>query len=134
MDESVVLDTSAWIIAFNKGVKPSIKEYIERLLSEKKVAITQLIILELLTGVRNQKEFDEFYEDFMALECVDITPDVWQNAYKISFNLRRRGYIIPSVDILIASICLKHNYVLMHADRHYELIKNCYKLHTRYIK
>lgn len=134
MDNHVLLDTSAWIVGFRKRLSLAVKESIERLLSEKRVVITQLIILELLTGASDQKEYNELYEDFTALKCVDITTDIWQDAYKISFDLRRRGYIIPSVDIIISSLCLKHGYLLLHTDRHYEIVKKYYPLQTRYIK
>jgi len=134
MDKQVVFDTSTWIIGFREDLGRALKECPERFLSEKRVVITQLIILELLTGAKNQKEYAELYEDLTALECIEITPEVWESAYKISFNLRRRGYAIPAVDTIIASLCLKHNFLLLHADRHYELIKNYYHLHTQFIK
>jgi len=41
---------------------------------------------------------------------------IWDEAKKIYVNLRRKGFTIGEIDILIAAFCLQFNYTLVTAN------------------
>ncbi|MFN3466228.1 MAG: PIN domain nuclease [Candidatus Brocadiales bacterium] len=118
----VLVDTSAWILSFSKRLPKSKLEEFRVLLTEGKVATTSIIILELLGGARTEKDFQELREDMEALQQLPIIKEVWHHSYRLSFELRRKGLNIPATDIIIASTALHYNALLLHHDKHFELI------------
>jgi predicted nucleic acid-binding protein len=49
-----------------------------------------------------------------------ISP-LWEKAYELAFQLRRKGVTIPYTDILIAATALAHEATLLHVDAHFDL-------------
>ncbi len=119
----VLIDTSAWILALKPGESKAALE-VDRILSEDKGATTGIIILELLSGTRTEKEYQELREDLEALYYLDTPKDLWLRASHSFFHLRRRGITIPATDIIIATLAKENDCVLLHADHHFELAIN----------
>ena len=117
-----LVDTSVWIFALRKDFVPPIKERIGELLKDHVVLINGMIKLEILGGVKTKKEFERLKTRLDSLYEVAINSMVWQIAYKIAFELRRKGITVPYTDILIAACALKSGAVLIHADRHFDLM------------
>jgi predicted nucleic acid-binding protein len=118
----VLVDTSAWILSFSRRLPKSTLEEFRVLLTEGKVATTSIIVLELLSGTRTEKDFQELREDMEALQQLPIIEEVWHSSYRLAFELRRKGLNVPATDIIIASTAIHHNALLLHHDRHFELI------------
>jgi len=117
-----LVDTSVWIFALRKDFVPPIKERIGELLKDHVVLINGMTKLEILGGVKTKKEFERLKTRLDSLYEVAINSMVWQIAYKIAFELRRKGITVPYTDILIAACALKSGAVLIHADRHFDLM------------
>ena len=117
-----LVDTSVWIFALRKDFVPPIKERIGELLKDHVVLINGMTKLEILGGVKTKKEFERLKTRLDSLYEVGINSMVWQIAYKIAFELRRKGITVPYTDILIAACALKSGAVLIHADRHFDLM------------
>jgi len=117
-----LVDTSVWIFALRKDFVPPIKERIGELLKDHVVLINGMIKLEILGGVKTKKEFERLKTRLDSLYEVAINSMVWQIAYKIAFELRRKGITVPYTDILIAACALKSRADLIHADRHFDLM------------
>jgi len=117
-----LVDTSVWIFALRKDFVPPIKERIGELLKDHVVLINGMTKLEILGGVKTKKEFERLKTRLDSLYEVAINSMVWQIAYKIAFELRRKGITVPYTDILIAACALKSRAVLIHADRHFDLM------------
>jgi len=117
-----LVDTSVWIFALRKDFVPPIKERIGELLKDHVVLINGMTKLEILGGVKTKKEFERLKTRLDSLYEVAINSMVWQIAYKIAFELRRKGITVPYTDILIAACALKSRADLIHADRHFDLM------------
>jgi predicted nucleic acid-binding protein len=125
MNSSLVLvDTSVWISALRRDGKIKIREEVEKLLLEEKIVTIKLIILELLRGSKTQKEYHELLTDFLALSILKISEEVWQTAFKLTLHLKTKGLLVPVTDLLIASAAIVHNCILLHEDKHFDLISN----------
>jgi predicted nucleic acid-binding protein len=97
MSELVLIDTSAWVLALRAGGPVVVRKEVEQLLATGRVATTPIVILELLTGARSSREFRELKEDLEALKQLELSPSVWERAYKLGYDLRRAGLTIPTV-------------------------------------
>jgi predicted nucleic acid-binding protein len=100
------------------------------LLNEDKVVTTELIILELLRGCREERAYRELKEDMESLTCVSLKGPGWSYAYRIGFELRGKGLTIPVVDLLIAVTTIQADAILVHCDHHFEQVAQHTKLRT----
>lgn len=128
---NVLVDTSAWILSFSKRLPKSTLKEFKALLTEGRVTTASIIVLELLSGARIEKDFQELREDMEALQQLPIINEVWRRSYKLSFDLHRKGLNVSATDIIVASTALHHNALLLHHDRHFELIAKYTPLQVR---
>ena len=128
-NDTFLVDTSAWLFALRKDANPEIKSRLDTLLREDIVLITGIIKLELLGGTRTREEFSRLKSRLDALPYVSIEePLLWDLAYEMAFDLRRKGVTIPYTDILIASAAIKEDIILLHADAHFDQVAKHSKL------
>lgn len=99
----VLIDTSAWLFALKKNYNPSVKERIGNLLIESEVAINGMIKLEILGGVKTKKEYERLKTRLDSLYFINASHSLWDDAYKLAFDLRRKGLTVPHTDIFIAA-------------------------------
>jgi predicted nucleic acid-binding protein len=116
-----LVDTSAWLFALRKNFNPVIKESLDQLLKENRVITTGIIKLELLGGIKAEKEFYRLKMRLDALEDCETDSFLWERAYDLAFQLRRKGVTIPYTDILIAATALAHEATVLHVDAHFDL-------------
>lgn len=131
MAELVLIDTSVWISALRVGGPLVVRQEVEQLLATGRAVTTPIVILELLSGTRSRREFQELQEDLEALPQLELTLQVWERAYRLGYALRRAGLTLPTVDVLIAALALEHGCLLLHADRHFEQIAQRSPLRTK---
>jgi len=121
-EEKVLVDTSAWIIGFRTGGDPKAREFLKQKIAAGQVATSPLIILELIQGCKTEGERDRLRLQLESLEILYIEAHIWERAYGLAFDLRRKGLTIPTVDILVASLALENHCLLLHFDRHFLMI------------
>jgi predicted nucleic acid-binding protein len=131
-NEIVLADTTVWI-HFLRGSGIQFQERLGPLIMADKLATTSIIIMEILRGAKTQKDYDQLNKDLAAIRCLDITPKVWQQACKLGYLLRQRGVNVPLTDTLIAAAAQEYNSLLLHEDRHYEMIAAIAPLRHEYI-
>jgi predicted nucleic acid-binding protein len=118
----VLIDTSVWVPYLRRNPDPEIVRSVQGWLTADQAATTEIIRMELLQAARNAAEFDRLGVTLDALHL--RTPDAatWRAAARNAFTLRRAGVIVPTIDILIATLAQQHGTQLAHADHHYELM------------
>lgn len=132
MDNNLVLvDTSVWILALRKSPVPAVRDEVEDLLAANRVAIVPMVRLELLGGTRSPQEFTRLKSRLGALHQIPAEESTWDMAERLSFELRRQGKIIPYTDILIGSAAILSSALLLHADRHFDLMAEDTDLNVR---
>lgn len=117
-----LVDTSVWIFALRKDFIPEIKDWVSHLLREHVVLTNGMIKLEILGGAKTEKEFQRLKVRLGALDMVETSTSLWEKAYAIAFELRRKGITVPYTDILIAACALQTESTLVHADAHFDLM------------
>jgi len=132
MDNNLVLvDTSVWILALRKSPVPAARHEVEDLLAANRAAIVPMVRLELLGGTRSPQEFTRLKSRLGALHQIPAEESTWDMAERLSFELRRQGKIIPYTDILIGSAAILSSALLLHADRHFDLMAEDTDLNVR---
>jgi hypothetical protein len=122
MKDKVLIDTSAWIVSFRRSGHDKLKRKVVEVLNTSSAATANIIIMELLQGCRDQREYEEMRSRLEALDLLALNEDVWETAYSAGFSLRKKGITVPSLDIIIASIARVHDCTLLHHDRHFNLV------------
>lgn len=126
----VLVDTSAWIFALKKRPNPAIKGRIEELLREDLIITIPMITLELLGGVKTERDYERLHQRLTSLRQIEMAQSLWDRAFRIAFELRRKGLTVPYADIVIAASAIQSEATLMHADRHFEEMKKHISLVT----
>jgi hypothetical protein len=122
MSSLVLIDTSAWILALRKSPLSVVRDEVEHLLAENRVAIVPMIRLELLGGTKSLDEFNRLKTRLEALHQIPTDEANWGAAAELSFKLRQQGKVIPYTDILIGTAAILANCLLLHADKHFDLM------------
>ena len=65
------------------------------LLKEREIMTNGMIKLELLGGTKSEREFQHLENRLDALDIIDINTRLWEEAYSLSFKLRRKGLTVP---------------------------------------
>jgi len=122
MPVKLLVDTSAWIVSFRKSGHDQLKKTLISALDSLSVATTNIVVLELLQGCRNRKEFDAMHARLGALDTILISDAVWSLAYATGYELRRKGITVPTVDVIIAAAAKINNCSLLHHDKHFRTL------------
>lgn len=129
----ILIDSSLWILGFKSNGSEEIKKMLGELLDKDLVATCGMILLEILQGSRNKTEYDELAVELDALHYCETNKEVWERSAQLGFDLRRKGLTIPATDILIASVALFYDFMLFHADHHFEMIAKNIPLKSKQI-
>jgi len=120
-DRLVLADSSAWVSHFT-GQSHRASAAIGELLRAHRVAVNEVVRVELLTGAKDEAQYAELDDALRGLHLLPISGAVWGRTERLRFELRRKGHVIPVPDVLIASCALLHECELLHADRHFDMI------------
>ncbi|MEW6107855.1 MAG: PIN domain-containing protein [Nitrospirota bacterium] len=122
MSDRILVDTSAWILSFRDSGSQKMKDYLRTAIDSDSVATTKFVILELLQGCKDKKEYDELKSRLDVLATFNITEKTWPIAYESGFLLRRKGFTMPTIDIIMASIAKENKLIILHHDNHLKTI------------
>jgi len=117
-----LVDTSVWIFALRRNAPVAVTRRLGELLDLDVVATCGLVELELLGGTRDIAEFERLRSRLTGLHRLPIDPVDWAGAARLAFDLRRSGVTVPFTDALLAAIAQRHEAILVHADRDFDLI------------
>ncbi len=127
----VLVDSSVWIDYYQPGTSESLKSAIKKLIEADEVAINGIIAVEVLQGTTSDKDYQKVLKDMKAFKELTFDWNVLKRAAKLSFDLKRQGITISTIDILIAATALENNSLLWHQDNHYELVAKKTGLKTK---
>jgi predicted nucleic acid-binding protein len=114
----IVVDTSVWI-DYYRQVETRETTKLERLLGHQRILLGDLILCELLQGVRDEREAGQLLGTLGRLPFEEMVGrEVAVRAAAYYRDLRARGITIrKTVDLLIGAFCVVRGYALLHNDR-----------------
>lgn len=119
----VLVDSSVWITLFRSPNRhPILSKRLDDLLDRGVVATNPLIRLEILRGATGDREYDRLSNLFDGLLQLPIDDGTWSEAIRLGFDLRRRGLIAQTTDLIVAASAIRTGAVLMHRDADFDRI------------
>jgi predicted nucleic acid-binding protein len=117
----VIVDTTVWIDYF-QGVENPETEWLNTELDRQRLGLTDIILCEVLQGVRDDVVAREVERRLLNLEVFDTGGvAVAREAARNYRALRSRGHTVrKTIDCLIATFCLRGQHSLLHRDRDFD--------------
>lgn len=131
MSDSFIIDTSAWIEASRRGASEKLIGLVNEILPLGICSVSSVSAFELLRVAKSSAEFKRLKRELEALSIRLVDSECWELGYQISFELGRKGITIPMADVLIACQAYQNGSILLHHDKHFNLIKKVLKFTTR---
>jgi predicted nucleic acid-binding protein len=116
-----IVDTSVWIDYF-AGTSNLQTDWLDRKLGHQPLGLTDLILCEVLQGVRGDANFGRIWRELLMFEVFDTGGEVIAVASARNYrSLRGRGLTIRrTIDCFIATFCLVESHSLLHRDRDFD--------------
>lgn len=113
----ILVDTSVWIDYLN-GVEHRHTDALDAGLVEGVVAMGDLILLEILQGIRDDREYQVTQRSLMSLDRLEMfgkgMPEKCAENYRA---LRKKGVTIrKTTDVIIATFCIEERVPLLFTD------------------
>jgi len=123
----IVVDTSVWIDVLNAVDSPSAQRCVGLIKGGEPVALTDVILTEVLQGLRSEREsrlVERHLRAFPILRLEDLEDFVLAAA--LYRSARSAGVTIrKTVDCLIAAPCIRTGAPLLHADEDFDRLATC---------
>jgi len=117
----IFVDSSVWIDYFTGKNTPG-AEKLDSILGEELVVIGDLILIEVLQGFRQNKDFRQAKKLLLSLTVLNMLDT--NIALKSATNfrtLRKRGITVrKTIDTIIATYCIENKLPLLHSDKDFQ--------------
>ena len=126
----IVVDTSVWIDVLNARDSPGALRCAELIEEGAPVALTDVVLTEVLQGMRSDREARLVERHLRAfpvlrlegLEDFVLAAALYRRARSAGVTIRK------TLDCLIAAPCVRTNAPLLHADADFDRLASCTKL------
>ena len=117
----VIVDTTVWVDYFQGTSNPE-TEWLEAELDRQRLGLTDIILCEVLQGVRDESTAIDVDRQLLKLEVWESGGvDVAREAARNYRRLRSRGHTVrKTIDCLIATFCIRERHSLLHRDRDFD--------------
>jgi predicted nucleic acid-binding protein len=134
----IVVDTSVWSAAYRRSPKApprdasSAATVLEELIHQHQpVALPGIVLQELLSGVRSERQFNQLRADLALFPVLLADEDDHARAAQIINSCRKSGLSVASIDALIAATTIRADGELLTCDNDFQSIATCTTLRVR---
>jgi predicted nucleic acid-binding protein len=120
----ILVDTSAWVDLL-RGARNRTTDRLRTFLTEQApVAITEPVVMELLSGCRSGHELAEVRRRLVPLELLPVGGlETWERASAVERVCAEAGQRVRNrFDCLIAAVAIREDASVLHRDRAFEVI------------
>jgi predicted nucleic acid-binding protein len=127
----ILVDSSVWIDFFNGRVSAH-TDLLARLIPRQTLLVGDLIYVEILQGFRHDRDFERARQALDELPYADMLGRELALASAQNYRLlRQRGVTIrKTIDVMIATFCIRNGHVLLHGDRDFAPMREHLGLQT----
>ncbi len=117
----IVVNTSVWIDYFNQRATAE-TGLLEDSIGREELLIGDLILVEVLQGLRTEPEFQRVSGALATLKFQDMAGrDIAIASARNYRFLRSKGITVrKTIDVMIGTFCLLNDHVLLHSDRDFD--------------
>ena len=121
------IDSSVWIEYLRPKGSTAVKEKIRELLKLGEVVLCGIVLIEILRGAKNKRDFEKLYDSFFSLPQIPIDEEVIKRASRWGYEMDRKGKVVSTTDLIIASAAYKKAR-LLHIDSDFKMIAEVFDL------
>jgi predicted nucleic acid-binding protein len=127
----ILVDSSVWIDYFN-GKKTSKTDWLDSALGSKPIIIGDLILAEVLQGFQKENDFRIVKKLLLEFPFMEMVGQKMAIKSAINYRLlRKKGVTVrKTIDIMIGTFCIHHQFSLLHDDRDFDPLEKYLKLKT----
>ena len=116
-----IVDTTVWIDYLGGTVNPH-TDWLDRELNQQRLGLTDLILCEILQGIRADPDFTRVRRDLSRFEVFDTGGEALAVASAKNYRfLRSHGHTVrKTIDCLIATFCVVEGHALLHHDHDFD--------------
>lgn len=119
-----LIDSSVWIAYLRPKPDPQIVEAVRGALAAGEAALATPIVIEVLSGIRDSREYVAREADFRAIPRLDTGPEAPYIAARIGRALAEKGKRGTTVDLLVAGAAIEADAELWSLpDEHFDEIR-----------
>jgi predicted nucleic acid-binding protein len=121
----VIVDTTVWI-DYLRGAENQEVLWLDRELTRQRLGLTDLILCEVLQGIRGQATFSNVRDHLLKFHLFQNSSRDLAIAAALNYRkLRAHGHTIRrTIDCLIATFCLEMGHTLLHRDRDFDVFES----------
>jgi predicted nucleic acid-binding protein len=121
-----IVDTSVWIDYLAGTLNPH-TDWLDRELNQQRLGLTDLILCEILQGVRGDSTFKRVRRYMSNFELFETGGEALAVASAKNYrSLRSLGCTVrKTLDCLIATFCLTEGHSLLHRDHDFDSFEKC---------
>ena len=123
----VLVDTCIWSLALRRKRGKQAPEVVEleSLIQDKQVAMIGPVRQELLSGIKDPKQFDLLSERLASFPDLPITSQDYVAAARFFNTCRQQGIQGSNTDFLICSVAVANNFPIFTHDKDFALFSKC---------
>jgi predicted nucleic acid-binding protein len=116
-----IVDTTVWIDYFAGTVNPH-TDWLGRELTQQRLGLTDLILCEILQGIRQDLAFNRVLRVLSNFEVFDSGGGALAARTAQNYRaLRAQGHTVrKTIDCIIATFCLTQGHSLLHRDHDFD--------------
>lgn len=114
----IVVDTSVWVAHFRDQTGPAV-ETLRALPDPNQILIGDLVLLECLQGARDEHHAAQLEAGLRRFTVETMLGEAMALEAARKFRKLRALGITPrkTIDLIVATFCIAHGYLLLHQDR-----------------
>jgi predicted nucleic acid-binding protein len=123
----IVVDTSVWVDFFQDNGTWQVEHLAGLITDDEPVALTDIVLTEILQGLRDDREARRVERRLLAFDVLRLEAlDDFRRAASLYRRARTRGLTIRrTLDCLIASVCVRDDAPILHADTDFDHLATC---------
>jgi predicted nucleic acid-binding protein len=123
----IVVDTSVWIDFFRDTGTWQVEHLARLIADDEPVALTDVVLTEILQGLPSDRDARRVERRLVAFDMLRLEGlDDFRRAASLYRQARTRGVTIRrTLDCLIASVCVRDEAPVLHADADFDHLAAC---------
>lgn len=123
----IVVDTSVWVDFFRDNPSPQVALLEELIMDDAGVALTDVVLTEILQGLGDERAARRVERRMRAFDILRLRdPEDFTRAAALYRRARAQGLTVRrTLDCLIASVCVREDVPLLHADADFDRLAAC---------
>ena len=118
----ILVDSSYYITLLRARIDPLERLERHRFEFDYDFATCGVVWLEVLRGRTEPSVRDRFNRFFQTTIFLNPSPAVWERVARLTWELDRKGELLPATDLIIAACAMEHDIPVLTFDRHFQKI------------